>query len=43
MRIRSALRVIETVDPALARHLRHSVKTGRLCVYAPESEVTWRS
>ena len=42
MRIRSVVRVLETTDPALARHLRNAVKTGRMCVYEPDTEVTWR-
>jgi hypothetical protein len=43
MRIRAALRAIDEVDPALGRHLQNAVKTGRLCVYQPEGEVTWRT
>jgi hypothetical protein len=43
MRIRDAVRAIEAVDPALARHLRNAVKTGRLCSYEPDAEVTWRT
>jgi hypothetical protein len=42
MRIRAAIRAIEAVHPALARHLRNAVKTGRLCVYEPDIAVTWR-
>jgi hypothetical protein len=42
MRIRDAVRAIEAVDPALARHLRNSVKTGRLCGYEPDNDVSWR-
>jgi tetratricopeptide (TPR) repeat protein len=43
MRIRDALRAIEAVDPTLARHLRNAVKTGRACVYEPDTGVTWRA
>jgi hypothetical protein len=43
MRIRAALRTIAGIDPVLARHLRNAVKTGRLCVYEPEDEVSWRT
>jgi hypothetical protein len=42
MRIRSVVRTLETTDPALARHLRNAVKTGRMCVYEPDTDVTWR-
>jgi hypothetical protein len=41
-RIRDALRRIETVHPELARHLRHSVRTGHFCSYSPEHPVHWR-
>jgi hypothetical protein len=41
-RIRDALRRIEAVHPALARHLRVSVHTGAFCRYSPESSVHWR-
>ncbi len=40
-RIRSAIRKIEEVHPALGRHLRHSVRTGAFCVYRPERETAW--
>jgi hypothetical protein len=43
MRIRAALHTIESTDQALGRHLRNAVKTGRMCVYEPDSEVTWRT
>ena len=36
MRIRTALRAIGEVHPALGRHLQASVATGRFCVYRPE-------
>jgi hypothetical protein len=43
MRIATALRAIEAVDPALARHLRLAVSTGRFCVYRSEDPVAWRT
>lgn len=43
MRIRAAIRSIEGQDPALARHLTNSVRTGRLCSYQPEGPVRWRT
>jgi hypothetical protein len=43
MRIRAAVRTIEAVDPALARHLRNAVKTGRLCAYEPDIDVVWHT
>jgi hypothetical protein len=41
MRIRTALRAIGEVHPALGRHLQASVATGRFCVYRPEQPVEW--
>ncbi len=41
-RIRDALRRIESVHPELARHLRHSVRTGSACSYEPETPVPWQ-
>ena len=43
MRIGAALRAIEAADPALARHLRNAVKTGRSCTYRPDGDVTWHT
>jgi hypothetical protein len=43
MRIRAAVKAIESVDPVLAQHLRNSVKTGRFCVYEPELDARWRT
>lgn len=40
-RIRDAIRRIEEVDPALADHLRRSVRTGTFCCYDPEQAVGW--
>jgi hypothetical protein len=42
MRIRAALKAMDLVHPELARHLRHSVTTGRACCYRPERDVVWR-
>jgi hypothetical protein len=42
MRIRAAIRAIAARDDALARHLRNTVRTGRLCSYEPDTPVTWR-
>ncbi|MGW7686052.1 ATP-binding protein [Kribbella sp. NPDC054772] len=41
MRIGVAVKAIERAHPALGRHLRVSVRTGRQCVYEPENDVTW--
>lgn len=40
-RIRAALARIEAVDPALAHHLSHGVRTGTYCRYRPEREAHW--
>ena len=40
-RIRHAIRKLEAVHPALARHLRASIKTGAFCSYEPEKETHW--
>lgn len=42
MRIRAAIRAIESQDPALARHLTNAIRTGRLCSYEPETPVDWK-
>ncbi|HEY3513397.1 AAA family ATPase [Kribbella sp. NPDC051137] len=41
MRIGVAVKAIERVHPALGRHLRASIRTGRQCVYEPADDVTW--
>jgi hypothetical protein len=41
-RIRDAIRRIERVDPALGRHLDHSVVTGLACRYEPTEAVEWQ-
>ena len=43
MRIRAALRTVEAADPALGRHLHNAIRTGRTCVYQPDTDVVWRS
>jgi TolB-like protein len=40
-RIRHAIKKLEPAHPALARHLRHSLKTGVFCAYVPEKETRW--
>jgi tetratricopeptide (TPR) repeat protein len=40
-RIRYAIDRVERAHPALGRHLRHAVVTGRFCCYRPEKPVTW--
>jgi len=41
-RIRDAIRRIDAVHPALARHLSNSVRTGTFCSYRPEQPIIWR-
>ena len=43
MRVATALRTIESEHPALGRHLRVSLRTGRFCSYTPEQPVRWTS
>jgi Predicted integral membrane protein len=40
-RIRAAIRKLEPVHPALARHLANAIKTGTFCSYRPERETRW--
>jgi TolB-like protein len=40
-RIRHAIRKLESVHPALARHLENSIRTGVFCSYQPERAVRW--
>jgi hypothetical protein len=40
-RIRDSLRRLDDRHPALAAHLRESVHTGAVCVYAPADPVAW--
>ena len=41
-RIRDTLRKLDDRHPALAAHLRASVRTGAHCCYAPAEPVTWQ-
>ena len=41
-RLRAALNRIEAAHPELGRHLRRSVRTGTLCVYAPDEATPWQ-
>ena len=43
MRIRAAISTIAAQDDTLARHLRNTIRTGRLCSYQPEEAVSWRT
>ena len=40
-RIRSSIKKIEKQHPALAKHLKASIKTGTFCTYQPESAIDW--
>jgi predicted ATPase len=40
-RIRSTIRRIERLHPALGRHLDASIRTGTFCCYAPELPIDW--
>ncbi len=40
-RIRSAIKKINSVHPALAKHLDNAVRTGIFCSYSPEKNHTW--
>ena len=40
-RIRDAMGRIEAAHPDLGRHLRRSVRTGRICVYEPDTPIDW--
>ncbi|NYJ07696.1 ATP-binding protein [Petropleomorpha daqingensis] len=42
MRLRDVVTRLETPMPALARHLRAALRTGRECCYDPEQPVRWR-
>ena len=42
LRIRTALDRIEPVAPALARHLRRSIRTGTFCIYEPSVPQRWK-
>jgi hypothetical protein len=40
-RMRSAMRKIAAVHPALGRHLENTIRTGATCAYQPETPVDW--
>ena len=40
-RIRAAVAKVGGAHPALGKHLRHSVRTGRFCRYRPDEPVSW--
>jgi hypothetical protein len=40
-RVRASIDRLEALHPALGLHLRHAVRTGYWCSYAPERPVTW--
>lgn len=40
-RVRSAIRKIAGIHPALGRHLEASIRTGAFCIYQPEHAVRW--
>ena len=42
MRLRDVIARLDDPLPALARHLRAAVRTGRECCYDPEEPVSWR-
>jgi AAA ATPase-like protein len=42
MRIRAVINTVAEQDDVLARHLRNTIRTGRLCSYEPEETVSWR-
>jgi TolB-like protein len=41
-RIRSAIRKIAALHPALGRHLENSIRTGTYCSYQPERPIDWQ-
>ena len=40
-RIREAIKKLEGIHPALARHLANSIRTGLFCSYNPEKPTRW--
>ncbi len=42
-RIRSAIRKIDSIHPALGRHLTNAVQTGTFCSYTPEKDCGWQT
>ncbi len=41
-RIRSAIKKIEAMHPALGRHLSNTIQTGTYCSYSPEKNPNWQ-
>jgi hypothetical protein len=39
----AAISTIAAQDDTLARHLRNTIRTGRLCSYQPGEAVSWRT
>ncbi len=42
-RVADALARVEAEHPSLGQHLRHSVRTGVYCSYAPERDTVWQT
>lgn len=42
LRIRTGLDRVEPAAPALARHLRRSIRTGTFCIYEPTAPRRWK-
>lgn len=42
MRLRDVVARLDGPLPALAKHLRAALRTGRVCAYEPEEPVSWR-
>jgi len=40
-RIRDSILRIAKQNPALGRHLSNAIRTGLLCWYSPENDVSW--
>jgi hypothetical protein len=41
-RVKDALRRLDQVHPAAARHLRRAIRTGTFCVYDPDPPLVWQ-
>jgi tetratricopeptide (TPR) repeat protein len=41
-RIRSAIKKIDSLHPALGRHLTNTIQTGAFCCYTPERDCGWQ-
>jgi hypothetical protein len=41
-RIRSAIKKIGAIHPALGQHLTNSIRTGTFCCYNPEKNLMWQ-